>query len=513
MANLENNEPENDAVDSRQSQSVLDLTAEESRDFFLKHESYCTIDLPPYFRFESLLKKIDEALGDQKLNGLIDKPCDYEGVNHTLLSNKDGRHAWRPLELIHPALYVSLVRRMTEACQWDCILKRFEKFQNNSQIQCLSIPVRSSGKDSDKAVQISQWWRDFEQSSIELSLEYGYVAHADITDCYGAIYTHSISWAIHTKEQAKQKRSDSDLIGNTIDRHIQNMRHGQTNGIPQGSVLMDFVAEMVLGYADTILYEKVESHNIGNYKILRYRDDYRIFVNNSWDADCILKCLTETMIGLGLKLSSAKTSISDQVVRSSIKDDKLAWLCHRKSDKGLQKHLLLIHSHATNYPNAGSLIAALRSYYARIQKAETVQSPRVLISMVADIAYRSPKTYSICAAILSKLINCLSGVPEKREIVGKIKAKFKQLPNTNHMEIWLQRISHPLDFLTDYDESLCKLLTPEAESSPIWVNDWIKAKALKNAVDEKLIVHEESLAGIAPVIPMDEVDLFGYESA
>jgi hypothetical protein len=36
------------------------------------------------------------------------------------------------------------------------------------------------------------------------------------------------------------------------------MRHGQTNGIPQGSVLMDFIAEMVLGYADTLITKKTE---------------------------------------------------------------------------------------------------------------------------------------------------------------------------------------------------------------------------------------------------------------
>ena len=48
------------------------------------------------------------------------------------------------------------------------------------------------------------------------------------------------------------------MIGNAIDRRIQDMRGGQTNGIPQGSVLMDFVAEMVLGYIDFKLSEKIE---------------------------------------------------------------------------------------------------------------------------------------------------------------------------------------------------------------------------------------------------------------
>ena len=58
------------------------------------------------------------------------------------------------------------------------------------------------------------------------------------------------------------------------------MNYGQTNGIPQGSVLTDFIAEIVLGYIDSKLSERIRKE-IGsiNYKIIRYRDDYRIFTN------------------------------------------------------------------------------------------------------------------------------------------------------------------------------------------------------------------------------------------
>ena len=36
------------------------------------------------------------------------------------------------------------------------------------------------------------------------------------------------------------------------------MSYGQTNGIPQGTILMDFIAEMVLGYADYLLTERLK---------------------------------------------------------------------------------------------------------------------------------------------------------------------------------------------------------------------------------------------------------------
>ena len=54
----------------------------------------------------------------------------------------------------------------------------------------------------------------------------------DIVNCYSEIYTHSIVWALHTKKVAKEERNDKKLLGNNIDKHLQAMSNGQTNGIP-----------------------------------------------------------------------------------------------------------------------------------------------------------------------------------------------------------------------------------------------------------------------------------------
>lgn len=119
------------------------------------------------------------------------------------------------------------------------------------------------------------WWNDVEQKSIELSLKYNWIGITDITDCYGSIYTHSIAWALHGISTAKTNRKET-LIGNAIDKKIRNMTYGQTNGIPQGSLLMDFIAEIVLGYGDLLLTEILEEEKIEDYTILRYRDDYML---------------------------------------------------------------------------------------------------------------------------------------------------------------------------------------------------------------------------------------------
>lgn len=58
-------------------------------------------------------------------------------------------------------------------------------------------------------------------------------------------------------EYAKGHKKEKNL-GKLIDTYIMGMQYKQTNGIPQGSVLFDFIAEIVLGYADMLLYEDLK---------------------------------------------------------------------------------------------------------------------------------------------------------------------------------------------------------------------------------------------------------------
>jgi len=489
--------------------SVLEMTWKEARAFFLKPESYCSVELPEYFSFDKILSAVTEAFEKEPLDGhTLHKAREHESVNYSLLSNKDGRYAWRPLELIHPALYVSLVNHITEPAQWEFIRERFKEFQELNKSACLSIPVEAQSARKDKAAQILQWWQGIEQKAIEFAMEYEYVFHADITDCYGSIYTHSIAWALHGKEIAKKNRRDEALIGNTIDWHIQDMRHGQTNGIPQGSVLMDFIAEMVLGFADLELNEKLERSGITEYRILRYRDDYRVFVNNPQIGEAVLKALTEVLIGLGLKLNTSKTTGAQSVISSSLKPDKLAWLRARHGDENLEKHLLVIYAHGLDYPNAGSLFQPLQDYLKRLSRAKRIQNPRALISIAVDIAYNSPGTLPKITAIVSRLLSFLESDVERAEVIKKVHAKLSRFPNTGFMEVWLQRIGHFYG-IDNYEEKLCRIVT--GKENALWNNEWIKADELRDAINAIYIFDKAAFKKMKPVVPPSEVQLFRLE--
>ena len=181
--------------------SILDLSHSEACEFFMKHENYCNFDLPPYISFDSILKGVSSLLRGEKLsaNGEYSfqksNPGYEEKINHIMLHNKDGKYAWRPIQLIHPVLYMSLVHSVTEKDHWETICKRFEKFRENLHIKCMSIPVVSSKqKKKNKSEQILFWWEKVEQQSIKMSLDYEYLTHIDISNCYGSIYTLGYTW-------------------------------------------------------------------------------------------------------------------------------------------------------------------------------------------------------------------------------------------------------------------------------------------------------------------------------
>lgn len=492
------------------SHSILKLSHTNARKFLLKAGSYCNLDLPWYFEFEKLLDEINIKLTDKKLSDFIrtdHNPRNCDNVNYVIINNKNGKYAWRPLQLIHPALYVSLVHKITDKTHWKTIRSRFNFFAKNKKVECVSLPVKALTQQKDKAEQISHWWQEVEQRSIELALDYEYLIQTDITDCYGSIYTHSIAWALHGKEFAKNNRRDKTLIGNQIDTHIQDMCHGQTNGIPQGSVLMDFLAEMVLGYADSELTEKIRANSITDYLILRYRDDYRIFVNNPQDGEKILKLLTETLIDLGLKLNPSKTAVSNQVIKESIKPDKLFWIGQKQKEGGLQKQLLIIYNLSQQFPNSGSLVTALSDYRKRISNRTKIKESLLpLISIITDIAYHNPRTYAISSAILSLFIHLIESDDEKRTVIDKIRKRFEKIPNTGHLLIWLQRITLRFDKNYEYKEPLCRLVEG-VPSIEIWNSDWLRPEFSK-LIKSSMIINQEKIEKLAPVITKTEVELF-----
>ena len=514
-------------------QLIIDLAAEDARRFFMKKESFCNISLPQYFDFQRLLDAISAVINNNssKFTTIYYKKPHWEsGVNYTFFQNKDGRFSWRPLQLINPVIYAYLVNEITESENWELIVNRFKEFDANPQIVCYSLPRVNNSLKTDTTDTILGWWNSIEQQSIRLAMDYNSLMITDITDCYSSIYTHSITWAMCGIDKAKErtqnkkaKLSETDeklyKLGDAIDDKLRAMSFNQTNGIPQGSLLMDFIAEIILGYVDLELSERLKNElAIKKYKILRYRDDYRIFGSTQEDVIKIAKILTEVLARLNFKLNTKKTILTQDLVCDAIKADKLYYITrdYRRLEEpdnhySLQKHLLRINQLAQKHPNSGSLQKAMDVFFKRICEWKDLnlfkeaESSEVLISIATNIAYNNPKVYKQYVGIVGKILSYETDVKEKNKIINKILGKFKQLPNVGYLELWLQRLTIKDDRKKECYEELCKYAAGGKAS--IWNLGWLKTE-LKEIFTDVSFVDEGAISQLSDAIEYEEFESF-----
>lgn len=502
--------------------TILDLSYTKARQYFLESENYCNMQFPIYIDFKPIIQYVKKTVGNRELKDILKDPKKmpswHENVNHKILVKKDALYSYRPIQLINPYLYYLLVKAMTNKSSWKEIKDRFAKL-SVTNIEVTSIP-KVKGKDdkSHSSASVSSWWENVEQRSLELALSYRYMFVTDITNCYGTIYTHTIAWALMGKANAKEKRDKHGLLGNQIDEYIQGMQNGQTNGIPQGSVLADFIAEMVLAYADKLLGERLSSEKISKYHIIRYRDDYRVFSNSKEEIERIAFFIQEVLTGLNFQLNEKKTYLTEDVISESIKSDKRAYISdipiYRKAQKriystmsNLQQEALYIHQFSKKYPNSGTLTKLLTTFAHRLyKKFKVCDDIYVLISILTDIALSSPKTYKIILAIISKLIDKIPTTYKRELIVNNIYTKFLRFPNIGEIQIWMQRVAYNLPTPLAYTEGICKIVNHEADVE-LWNNDWVD-DAYKIAFPQNKICTTWLRDSFTPVIDIDEVSLF-----
>lgn len=470
-----------------ENRNLLDLSCEEAKEYFLKDENYCTINLPAYITFSFLLKEIDSKIFGKKFSDIAytlgnKRVSEFDDVNHRMFINKNGCYSWRLFQLINPVIYVFLVNMITDSANWEILRHRFNELQKNSIVKCKSIPQFTSMNTDSRKEQITAWWTEFEQDSVKQAIDYSYIFMTDISDCFASIYTHSIDWAINGREEAKaalHSKKTTNIgaqLGKNLDATIRNMHRGETNGIPQGSMLMNFIAELVLGYADTILTKRLHSEMmfLPKFYMMRYRDDYRIYVNNPQDGETILKFLAETLTEFGLQLNSAKTAMSDDIIGSSIKEDKMYWLVNRNKQEDNQKQLYLLYDLSKKYPNSGALKKQLIKYFENLE-IKAHDDIDAMLNIVVEIAYRNPCVLSQAMAIISWLLVNIEDTEKKFWCIKRIKDKFDKTTHSAYMEIWLQRITSKLG-LKDchYSEPLCKFLLPHnVVGGDIWNCEWI----------------------------------------
>ena len=476
--------------------NVLSCDKNSIRDFLMKPKSYSNVNLPKYFDFTKVLDWAEKNCSDElsEWNAkLADYNCesddekrkkklkklkcpfeDFKGIdnaNYKFFANKDGKHQWRRFELINPILYVALVDVMAE--NWDSIKTHLKgKKLINDVIECKSTPTIKDVNDesdnlaSDTGRQILNWWEEVEQDSIKLSKKYKHILSTDIVDCYGQIYTHSIPWALHGKNEVKRLRNNKSLVGNQIDNLLQCMCYGQTNGIPQGSVVCDIIAEILLKYIDAELYNLCKKDKAlfdvkgAKFHIIRYRDDYRIFSNEQNVADMVVKNLSKVLSDVGgLRLSPQKTISSSCVISGSIKADKLDYFANYKHGETIRQEILNIYLFSKLHSNSGSikrLLGNFKKIYNKHIKSMCVnmvkmESDKVdihgtvdidyICSILFEIMYRNPSAISNVCDVVYEVCK-MTNDKQRCQLRKEMAVKMSDLPNSEYINLWIERVAH-----------------------------------------------------------------------
>jgi hypothetical protein len=256
--------------------------------------------LPPSFKVGNFVLKNDPYIRNLK---------DPSRRNLGCVSYPKSFLTYRVFGIQHPHNYHDIVYWLID--DWDNIVDHI--FVNDTLIYTYSIPipVNASCKGELSPLRsgrlIYEWIEMAERDLVAEANKFKLLIRTDIDNFYNSVYTHSIAWALHGRDEAFSDKNFK-LIGNKIDRLVQYANDGRTNGIPVGSAVSDLIAELLLAKIDQNVSLTLKEKNI-KFLGTRFKDDYRILVNTDEDAQKILLVLSEELHKFNLFISEDKTKI------------------------------------------------------------------------------------------------------------------------------------------------------------------------------------------------------------
>jgi hypothetical protein len=193
--------------------------------------------------------------------------------------------------------------------------------QRGTQGRSTSVDLASSGFDTVSRTASSYFTykkysflhKFFESSEFhDLEKRFPLLLKLDISQCFGRIYTHTIAWAVKSKEHAKANRS-SVSFESAFDGLMQNSNYAETAGIIIGPEVSRIFAEIILQQIDLDIERTLLERNSPlacgeDYEIRRYVDDYFVFSKNQDNLNAIQLAISECLMPYRLSLNEAKSS-------------------------------------------------------------------------------------------------------------------------------------------------------------------------------------------------------------
>mgnify|MGYP001128353041 CR=1 FL=1 len=263
-----------------------------------------------------------KKLADNLLNILPSVNCAYNQVknskDHTtapvIISTYKNDISRRILSVPNPEAFLRTVKLYSK--NWSRIIALAESPNSLSPITYL----RSYSGDnfleeinSENLREACKAKSDFVEgikSCIRVALGYQYRLKVDVANCYNSIYTHSITWAICGKENAKSYmrtkqpislKNDYEL-GDALDAFTRFQKNNETNGIVVGSYTSRIFSEIIFSAIDEILRNR-------GYVFKRYVDDYKFYFRSELQAEENIRIIEKILNQYNLNLNLSKTEI------------------------------------------------------------------------------------------------------------------------------------------------------------------------------------------------------------
>lgn len=443
------------------------IFSEKNADLYLKELSETDANTARSYLFEygysSSSFEMPEYYGAKNLEQISLTPIDWPNKGKPLITSPlnfltpKGHLSWRNFSLLHPYIFIHIVNEMTNESAWTTIKKILSE---KTLVNCYSIPKFSKEEnDSAKLSGINRWLQMAENDLVKDSVNFSFLTVTDIKNFYPSIYTHSISWAIHGKAEAKAGRNDMALLGNKLDKLFQNSRDGQTNGIPVGSMVSDIVAEIILKDIDRKITDWIISENLkGKLIISRYRDDYRILSKTNEHGKIILRALSKILDEYNLVLNSDKTKVFDDTIEGSFRDwsreinedfllrsVKYGKLDTAVSASLLKDILLKVYRLQKRFPDGRPSITLLSKLTDHLND-ETVSIDvdkidiHTTISILRKLALIREEVSTQAYLLLDILLRKLDNVPIRYLIVEELLSAVKEEKDHDYQIIWLYRL-------------------------------------------------------------------------
>lgn len=292
----------------------------------LLSRGYFPSQLPPAFTTDQLAAQFATLQSGWRINvaGVKSPACKPE-----LFSVARVGHQRRITSITNPIPQTFLTTFV--ARHWADFLRHYRKSQ-------LSASRPRFLRDGGRAACIPSMQRLHERKVLA-SAGYRYMLRTDVSRFFPTVYTHSVPWALHTKQAAKEHRRilTAEYFGNLIDQALRQGQDEQTMGLPIGPDTSHIIAEAISIAVDILLKNSLGAWPAG----FRYVDDYFLFFPTMEKAEAALAALSKALKEFELQINFEKTHICPV---SEIVDDY--WTHQLRSfhiDKDVRKQKSNIH--------------------------------------------------------------------------------------------------------------------------------------------------------------------------